>query len=149
MCESPTTLISRCHRPLVSLALLSQFCCRALPFACSWKELSGADLQQAVKAFGEEKPSSGDDAQEEGAPVSGVPNVRKEERERLGARYFAGVLKTKKGRGKERNIEIQVEVRCTPAQHLCDLSLKTAARHGKFSFFRRVGRAHDMTEQRY
>lgn len=72
-------------------------------------------MQQAMKAFGKEKPSNGDDAQEEGEPVSGAPTARKEEQERLGARYFAGVLKTKKGRGKERNIEVQVEVRCTPA----------------------------------
>lgn len=81
-----------------------------VPLASSWKELSGSELQLVAKAFEERGASNAAAVQGAAAGGSGSPSSRKEW-ERYGARYFKGVVNMKKGRGKERNIELQVEVR--------------------------------------
>lgn len=76
-------------------------------FSSSWKELSGSELQQASTTFQENHASkSGGSEEAEAASCSGL-----ELWERFGARYFKGTLSIKQGRGKERIVHVQVEVR--------------------------------------
>lgn len=81
----------------------------------SWKELSGAELHQAATAFQDADASKSGSAVEDdeaAAATSGASTTRRDPWERFGARYFKAALKMKNtnGGGKERTVNIQVEV---------------------------------------
>lgn len=81
----------------------------ALVFSPSWRELSGSEHQQAAKASQERNASTVGVIQGAMARASGV-SAYGNGWERYGARYFKGVLKMKEAGGKDRNVELQVEV---------------------------------------
>lgn len=79
-------------------------------FPPSWRELSGSELQQASKAFQERDTSTVGVVQEAVAVASGGGAANRNGWERYGARYFKGGVKVKEAGGKDRNVELQVEV---------------------------------------
>lgn len=98
-------------------------CVCLVPSRCrSWKELSGSEKQQAATSFQKSDASKSgrtsssvqvEEREDEATSAAGAstPLCRDDYPwERFGARYFAGTLKTNKDQGKERTVNIQVEV---------------------------------------
>ncbi|CAM9549731.1 unnamed protein product [Laminaria digitata] len=79
----------------------------------SWRELSGSEHQQAAKAS-QERDASTVGVVQGAMAMASEGQAYRNGWERYGARYFKGVLKVKEAGGKDRNVELQVEV---PAEY--------------------------------